>query len=51
MIKFEKYRIELNALQNPLACYNRLHPYKVGKRKFLPVFAGIFCPRRIIPKL
>ena len=24
MIKFEKYRIELNALQNPLACYNRL---------------------------
>lgn len=33
MIKFEKYRIELNALQNPLACYNRLHPYKVGEKE------------------
>ena len=38
MIKFEKYRIELNALQNPLACYNRLHPYKVGEKEISPRF-------------
>lgn len=43
MIKFEKYRIELNALQNPLACYNRLHPYKVGgKGDFSPFLPGYF---------
>lgn len=38
MINFNNWCIKLNALQNPLTCYNRLYPYKIGEKEITPLF-------------